>query len=68
MKLDEIIKSAAQLRDHVQAAIEEFEGEAPHLCNAAGHLSQAVTNLEGQIAAEAAQAKAAAEATPAAAK
>jgi len=49
MKLDEIIKSAAQLRDHVQAALEETEGQTPHLCNAAGHLSQAVTNLEGHL-------------------
>jgi hypothetical protein len=50
MKLDEIVKAAAQLRDHVQAAIEEIEGETPQLCNAAGHLAQAVTNLEGHLA------------------
>ena len=51
MKIEDMIKQAAQLRDDVQNAIEEIEGAAPHLCNAAGALQTAIRNLEGHLAA-----------------
>ena len=65
MKIDDIIQKTIALRDEVQAAITEAKLEAPHLCNAAGHLAQAARNLTGHLEALANAAKAAQPAAPA---
>ncbi len=57
MKIDELIKSAAQLREDVKTAAAELKVASPHLLNAAGALHTAVTNLEGHAAASKADAE-----------
>jgi hypothetical protein len=52
MKIEEIIRQSAELRDAVKSLVSESKAAAPHLCNAAGALHTAITNLEGHMAAE----------------
>ena len=59
MKIEDIIKQGAALRDAVKNLVAEAEAEAPHLVNAAGALHTAVVNLEGYVAAAANAAEAA---------
>ena len=49
MKIEAIIEQAAALRDATKNLITETKDAAPHLCNAAGALHTAVTNLEGHV-------------------
>ena len=56
-----LIAAAAAIRDELKAAIDAAKTAQPHLCNAAGHLQQAITNLQGHADALAAKA---ATATP----
>lgn len=58
MKIEELLKQAAALRDGAKAIVAEAKDEVPHLVNAAGALHTAVTNLEGHLAAAAQKAKA----------
>ena len=58
MKIEQIIEQAAALRDEVKSLLAETETAAPHLCNAAGALHAAVTNLGGHLTAIADQAEA----------
>lgn len=62
MKIEEIIQQTAALRDAVKNLVAEAKTEVPHLCNAAGALHTAVTNLEGHVKAVADKAAAKAKA------
>jgi hypothetical protein len=58
MKIEELLKAAAELREQTKQAIAETKEAAPHLVNAAGALHTAALNLEGHIAAAKAKAEA----------
>lgn len=64
MKIEELLKAAADLRDQGKAAAAEVKEASPHLVNAIGALHTAVVNLEGHLAAEKAKAKPAPASTP----
>lgn len=68
MKIEEIIAQASKLRDEAKAIVAESKTEVPHIVNAAGHLNQVVTNLQGYLTAVENATKAAAAKTAAPAK